>query len=76
MNKDVVGQPNHPEVCDSIFGNRSAKRSLGCPDYRTTDKKPYFIFVVYLDESKSEVNSPPLARTRVAVRLVFDEKLT
>ena len=40
MNKDVVRQPNYlEEVGDTTFGNRSAKRSLGCPNYRTTDKK-------------------------------------
>lgn len=46
MDKDVVGQPNYlEEVCDTTFSNRSAKCSLGCPNYRTTDKKTYFTVV-------------------------------
>ena len=63
MDKDIVGQPNYlEEVCDTTFGNCSAECSLGCPNYRTTDKKTYFIVVSLSTRMKerSGVNSPPL----------------
>ena len=52
--RNVVRLNYLEEVCDTTFGNRSPKRSLRCPDYRTTDKKTYISssWGHHLNESK------------------------